>query len=108
MFQDLSEQVIIHDAVVDQTNHQIERVKVDTEAVNTQLNKGILNARRARLLKWIIFIIILIILLALGLGLGIFFGVVNKSKSSTTTAAVVTTTPIATPPQQTAATDANQ
>ena len=78
LFQDMSEQVILHEPMVQQMEQQTENVKTDTEAANVQLTKGVDHARRARKLKWICCIIVTIVILALGLGLGIYFGVVNK------------------------------
>jgi syntaxin 1B/2/3 len=81
LFQDLAEQVEIQDTLVHQTEQQTENVKTDTEAANVQLTKGIASARRARKLKWCLFITILLILLVVGLAVGLYFGV-GPGKSS--------------------------
>jgi syntaxin 1B/2/3 len=75
LFQDLAEQVEIQDTMVQQTEQQTDNVKTDTEAANVQLTKGIASARRARKLKWCLFITILLIIIIVGLAVGLYFGV---------------------------------
>ena len=73
MFNDVEQLVIAQEPMVDQTEHNAERVQGDIERGNTEIDKGIASAKQRRKLKWFcLFLCILIILgIALGVGLGV-------------------------------------
>lgn len=80
LFEQLNEAVVYQEEAVTQTENQTARVKDDTENANTQLDKGIASARRARKLKWWTLLTVLAIIIILGLVLGLYFGLHNNNK----------------------------
>lgn len=74
LMEDLATIVVLQDAPIAQTEQHTETVKHDVENANTQLDKGISSARRARKLKWWCFFIVLLIIIILALVLGLYFG----------------------------------
>jgi syntaxin 1B/2/3 len=80
LFEQLNEAVVYQEEAVTQTENQTARVKDDTENANTQLDKGIASARRARKLKWWTLLTVLAIIIILGLVLGLYFGLRNNNK----------------------------
>ena len=81
LFEQLNEAVVYQEEAVTQTENQTARVKDDTENANTQLDKGIVSARRARKLKWWTLLTFLAIVIILGLVLGLYFGLRSNNKS---------------------------
>ena len=82
LFEQLAEQVILQEPLVESTEEQTTNVLKDTENANTQLDKGIKSARRARRLKWITLGVVVAIIVILALILGLYFGLRNGGSSS--------------------------
>ena len=78
LMDDLATTIVLQDEPIQTTEQHTENVKMDTEAGNVQLHKGIDHARRARKLKWWCFFICLAIVCILALVLGLYFGVAKK------------------------------
>ncbi|KAJ4376170.1 hypothetical protein N0V83_001451 [Neocucurbitaria cava] len=74
LFQQLNEQVVYQEAQVTQVEAQTVQVNDDAKHANTQLDKGIDSARRARKLKWWTLGVVLLIIAIIALVLGIYFG----------------------------------
>jgi len=74
LFQQLNEAVVYQETAVQSVEQQTEHVKEDTEQANTQLDKGIVSARRARKLKWWTLLTVVLIIAIIALVLGLYFG----------------------------------
>ncbi|KAI9663625.1 MAG: hypothetical protein M1821_007115 [Bathelium mastoideum] len=74
LFEQLAEQVVLQEPLVESAEEQTTTVLKDTENANTQLDKGIKSARRARRLKWITLGVVVLIVVVLALVLGLYFG----------------------------------
>jgi len=74
LFQQLNEAVVYQETAVQGVEQQTEHVKEDTEQANTQLDKGIASARRARKLKWWTLLTVVLIIAIIALVLGLYFG----------------------------------
>lgn len=79
LMEDLATAVVLQETPIQNAEIHTGEVKKDTEAANTQLDKGIASARRARKLKWWCLIIVILIICILALILGLYFGITRKN-----------------------------
>jgi syntaxin 1B/2/3 len=82
LFTQLNEQVVYQESQVERIHDQTVQVVDDSKQANTQLDKGITSARRARKLKWWTLCVVVLIVVILALVLGIYFGVIRKDNNN--------------------------
>jgi len=84
LFNDMSQLVEQQEVAVNAAEQNAESTVQNIKQGNTQVEQGIVSAKRAKRLKWWCLLVAVLIVLAIALGVGLGVGLANAGKNTAT------------------------